>query len=603
MLHDTVVIEGEVSLISQIDGDPDVCIGGGGSQPTGTKSILLTEAGTKTEDVTAYASAEINAVTDASASGAVASFSDGAEDVPMDSCVVDIEPVQSGSGAPSPSNVRPISGWSEVNVYVSPTLSAQDATVYHVSLGQTVYGGTLDVVSGVLTVDRAIVGLGSLTWYYNAPIFNTPASALPNKAQGNFNIISDNYATANSESTADMANEEIKGSSSTTNIYVRDDRFTDATSFKQWLANNGVKLVYELATAQTIQLTPTEVTTLLGSNNVWADSGDIAVWYKADVYLTEGGITPTGTKSISITSNGTTTENVTNYASASITTNVPASAVDTGTKSISSNGTHDVIGYASASVAVPNSYSASDEGKVVSNGALVAQSSDTVTANDTYDTTLINSLTVNVSGGVDTLAARCNGTLTTYSSNAITTVANYAFTGSGIQSLELPNCTEIGSNGLRGLTTLTNLKIHNVTKLNMDALNGSSAFTVLAIPKCTSTTTRSFNNNTNLKTLEIATCSAQLAAVKLTTIILRKNSVVTLDATSNLNSTVWGSSGTGGTLYVPSDLVSSYQSASNWSTILGYTNNQIKSIESTHTDPTAPIDLTLYYADGSPLDE
>lgn len=84
--------------------------------------------------------------------------------------------------------------------------------------------------------------------------------------------------------------------------------------------------------------------------------------------ISGGGITPTGTKEISITENGTTTEDVTNYASAEI------------------------------SVSVPNSYGAADEGKVVSNGALVAQTSDTVTSNDTYDTTLINSLTVNVSG-------------------------------------------------------------------------------------------------------------------------------------------------------------------------------------------------------------
>ena len=83
-----------------------------------------------------------------------------------------------------------------------------------------------------------------------------------------------------------------------------------------------------------------------------------------------------------------------------VTVSVPASAVDTGTKSITANGTGiDVIGYAAVDVAVPNTYAAGDEGKVVSGGALVAQTSDTVTTNDTYDTTLINSLTVNVSGG------------------------------------------------------------------------------------------------------------------------------------------------------------------------------------------------------------
>lgn len=108
---------------------------------------------------------------------------------------------------------------------------------------------------------------------------------------------------------------------------------------------------------------------------------------------------PTGEKTINVSQNGTVTEDVANYATAKVVTNVPASAVDTGTKNINSNGTHNVVGYASAEVNVPNSYAASDEGKVVSNGALVSQSSQTVTENGTYDTTLKDEVVVNVSGG------------------------------------------------------------------------------------------------------------------------------------------------------------------------------------------------------------
>lgn len=119
---------------------------------------------------------------------------------------------------------------------------------------------------------------------------------------------------------------------------------------------------------------------------------DVKAYEKVDVAVP--GITPSGT--LAIATNGS--HDVTNYATASVA--VPASAVDSGTKAITANGNgQDVVGYAAVNVNVPNSYAAADEGKVVSNGALVAQTSDTVTQNGTVDTTLIDELTVNVSGG------------------------------------------------------------------------------------------------------------------------------------------------------------------------------------------------------------
>ena len=44
----------------------------------------------------------------------------------------------------------------------------------------------------------------------------------------------------------------------------------------------GAQVVYELATPQTYTLTPTEVTLLLGTNNVWSDTGDTTLTYLAD---------------------------------------------------------------------------------------------------------------------------------------------------------------------------------------------------------------------------------------------------------------------------------------------------------------------------------
>lgn len=51
-------------------------------------------------------------------SGELVSFSDGA-DMPAISVIAHIEPIQDGEGDPSPTNVRPISGWESVSVNVS----------------------------------------------------------------------------------------------------------------------------------------------------------------------------------------------------------------------------------------------------------------------------------------------------------------------------------------------------------------------------------------------------------------------------------------------------------------------------------------------------
>lgn len=138
----------------------------------------------------------------------------------------------------------------------------------------------------------------------------------------------------------------------------------------------------------------------ISQNGTYNASTDNADGYSAVTVDVEGGAATLITKSV--TANGTyaaSSDNADGYSSVSVEVEPNLT-----TKSITANGTYNATsdnadGYSSVTVNVPNTYSASDEGKVVSNGALVAQSSDTVTENGTVDTTLISSLLVNVAGG------------------------------------------------------------------------------------------------------------------------------------------------------------------------------------------------------------
>ena len=78
-----------------------------------------------------------------------------------------------------------------------------------------------------------------------------------------------------------------------------------------------------------------------------------------------------------------------------------------------------------------------------------------------------------------------------------------------------------------------------------------------------------------------------------TVIIRRTGGVVPLQGTNTFDGTPFASGGSGGTLYVPQALISSYQADANWSTILGYANNQIKAIEGSIYENA--------YADGTPI--
>lgn len=128
--------------------------------------------------------------------------------------------------------------------------------------GQTVYGGTVDLVSGVLTVDMASVDLSTLTWYYGSlgsgPYFYTLANAdmkppANNNTKANIMCSLFKCVAANDLYTR-PTDTGIISLNTQKSIQVRDNRYSDAAEFKT--AMSGVQFVYELAEPAEIQLTP-----------------------------------------------------------------------------------------------------------------------------------------------------------------------------------------------------------------------------------------------------------------------------------------------------------------------------------------------------------
>ena len=317
-------------------------------------------------------------------SGPVVTFNSSRARIPIDSIICDIDPVQAGSGDPSPSNVRAISGWTGAKIkrtgknlldisafateypsycsYNNGVLSVTTNTVlyttgiavdipagtilsfvltlgtatnvrirlvyddgtttdvttqtgysiekrvvsvrlnwssqgtftlekvqiefgltatsyepytgstYPISFGAagTVYGGRLNVTTGELTVTHTLTNLGLRTWSYDNTygvffVTDVRYGDLPKwicthyPYKGMYNVMPDKSC----------------GYIYTDRICIRDSAYSDAATFKT--AMNNVYGVIPLKDTITYQLTPTEVTTLLGENNIWADTGDIEV--------------------------------------------------------------------------------------------------------------------------------------------------------------------------------------------------------------------------------------------------------------------------------------------------------------------------------------
>ena len=150
----------------------------------------------------------------------------------------------------------------------------------------TVYKGELDVTRGKLRVDWAVVDLGTLNWTvfavpgteYSAFRAAMPTNSIDTIASGR-SAVCEKYVVISPRAMAyqnmpDKSVDVCDGNLSASKyVLIRDDSYTDAATFKAEM--DGVLMAYGLQTPQEYDLTPTEVTTILGRNYIWADCGDV----------------------------------------------------------------------------------------------------------------------------------------------------------------------------------------------------------------------------------------------------------------------------------------------------------------------------------------
>ena len=162
-------------------------------------------------------------------------------------------------------------------------------------LTRDIFGGYVDLISGKLVVTYKGVNLGDLTWESRESTGGTGLfiGRMPTdyKWASSVQAICSSYeykgyieSTMTALATLGNGGCGLYWNNTVEEynypfLYICNEAFAGNTGEQVKSAMNGVQLVYELATPQTYQLTPQQVNTLVGINNVWSEQGNIELSY------------------------------------------------------------------------------------------------------------------------------------------------------------------------------------------------------------------------------------------------------------------------------------------------------------------------------------
>ena len=227
------------------------------------------------------------AVKDTATGNPLTFFTDLAK--PLKSLEIPFTPKQTGSGDPSPSNIRPIVPWDGLTVFHSGA-DTSNPTETDISFASPVYGGKHEAVSGRLTdgwKTETFDGSSDELWNFTqvgTSAFYRAYIRISDIAQDNdVAILADKYKAVsfdNRSFSQKVCMATNKNESPQYVSFITDE--TTVEAFKAWLAENPVTIAYMTATPQEIQLTPAQITALVGNNTIWSDADGqmTAVFFK-----------------------------------------------------------------------------------------------------------------------------------------------------------------------------------------------------------------------------------------------------------------------------------------------------------------------------------
>lgn len=146
----------------------------------------------------------------------------------------------------------------------------------------TVYKGTLNVKTGVLTATHKSESYTSAwsqasngAFYLDGKATDGSGGTNDQPANVQCNMYPSGYCGGSTHISVahpkTLCTQNLNGA----RFIVYDTSFANVSAFNSYVASNPIQIVYELATPLTFQLTPTQVQTLVGQNNLWANTGNV----------------------------------------------------------------------------------------------------------------------------------------------------------------------------------------------------------------------------------------------------------------------------------------------------------------------------------------